>query len=31
MAMAKPACRTTTTMSRMRDGFASMAETTGYL
>jgi hypothetical protein len=31
IAMARPACRTTTTISKMRDGFASMAETTGYL
>lgn len=31
MAMARPACRATTTTRRMRDGFASMAETTGYL
>jgi hypothetical protein len=29
--MARPACKTTTTISRIRDGFASMAETTGYL
>ena len=31
IAIARPACKTTTTISRMRDGFASMAETTGYL
>jgi hypothetical protein len=31
IAIAGPACKATTTISRMRDGFASMAETTGYL